>query len=277
MAIEWLHRAWDSSIYTDVPFLYAMGNQPARDLLRDFTFGSHSDICLLGSGDLRHAIKTVGSVLTKRERPKQLNFLVNDINVCIIARNVLLLEAILSCELKNDVELAFIWNIWYNMELSSTDYEKLKQLTSKVLKKLQFAETESVQIWKLTERTRRLLIDVYADWKVRSDDKSTIQQQRHIYINEQSQWFVPRQMLTKRFLCNYTYDQANKKRNEEIDSIVSSEVEAWYKYSSIEMPAGKQPASSSSYINPSMMRPGSSTWSLYYGSIPFDSYFAEIR
>jgi hypothetical protein len=230
MAIEWLTRAWDPNMYVDKPFLYAMGNTPARDLLKDFQFNSNIDIGLLGAGDLRHVIKTIAGIWTKKEkgRLKQVNFLVNDINVCIIARNVLLLEAILSCDFKNEADLAFIWNIWYNMEISASDYERLKQLIGRVLVALQFTEDTEFEKWKVTENTRKLLIDIYADWKVRYDEKSAMQEQRHNYIKERFK--LGSVTLVAKFLHQFmsTSEHASKKLLDELKPILTNEVDAWY-------------------------------------------------
>lgn len=279
MAVEWLTRAWDSNVYVDKPFLYAMGNTPARDLLKDFQFNSNTDIGLLGAGDLRHVIKTIAGLWTKKKegRPKHVNFLVNDINVCIIARNVLLLEAILSCDFKNEADLAFIWNIWYNMEINASDYERLRQLIGRVLVALQFTEDTEFEKWKVTENTRKLLVNVYADWKVRYDEKSVIREHRRNYIKEK---FTPDSVsLVMTFLHQhlYTSEHASEKFLKELQPILTSEVDAWFKNGSIEMPAGKLPEPSSSYINPLMMIPGSPVWSLHYNSNPYESYYTEIR
>ena len=133
MAVEWLNRAWVSQVYADVPYLFAMGDQPMRDLLKDFDFGSNVHVALLGSGDIRHVIKTISELKNKKRQPSGVHILINDIDNCIIARNVLLLEAILTLNPKNEDDFTFVWNIWYNMEISKAHYKKLTKMLNSLI------------------------------------------------------------------------------------------------------------------------------------------------
>ena len=158
-------------------YTYAFGNTPGLGLTEHFGTSRTDDslqILLLGSGDVRNVLFTI-SELSQRPReaiPASLSFHLNDHDPSILARNVIILEIVRSIHPDNELDIEFLWNLWYNLALSGEELKRLqailKNLTSPkyVSKVVQYGSkvvfTECLQIWN--------------DWlglELNSDDVST--------------------------------------------------------------------------------------------------------
>ncbi len=291
MAIEWLSRAWIATVYADVPFLYAMGNQPMKDVLKDFHFGSDISIALLGSGDMRHVIKTVADLKAKKERPNHLHILINDVDNCVIAHNVLLLKIILNLDLQQENDFAFLWNMWYNMEISMAHHKKLMELLDELIQDCE--QEEMNEIWQTIGTTANIIKQVYYDWKTRVDDKSVVYENRKKYVSERfntcynhpsfgvkasnSNDGSGENELQRTILIHKLLYLLFHHKKEQFESKLKKELTSWYSSGSVHMPIRKKITSNNSRINPTMMRPGSVQWSLHYAMNPFESFMLPER
>jgi len=73
--VEFLSQCWVPAVYLKSRFMYAYGNTTMEDLLEDLQVSDTMDILLLGAGDIRHVLKTVGGLKTRPKhagRPKTL-------------------------------------------------------------------------------------------------------------------------------------------------------------------------------------------------------------
>ena len=291
MATEWFSKTWMPTAHVSAPFLYAMGNQPMKDLLKDFHFGSDISIALLGSGDMRHIVKTVAELKAKKERPNHLHIFINDVDNCVIARNVLLLKMILHLDLQQENDFAFLWNVWYNMEISMAQHQKLVELLDKLIRDCELKEMNG--IWQTIGTTANIIKQVYNDWKTRLDDKTIVHEKRRKYISERfntcyshpssgmkasnsndgdGENEMHRALLMHKLL--YLVFNHNKERYK---SKLKKELTSWYSSGSVHMPIHKRVNFNNSCINPTMMRPGSVLWSLHYAMNPFESFMLTER
>ena len=89
-------------------FQYTCGNTFARNLLSEFDTTGHFDVYLGGFCDIRHLLETI---YQSREKPIEIEFHLNDINITVIARCVMLLYAIQKLNDKIDTafDLMMLW------------------------------------------------------------------------------------------------------------------------------------------------------------------------
>lgn len=121
------HNPARTILYPTGLYTYAMGNTSARDLteLLGTSKEQHLDLLLLASGDIRNLLCTVSdlSLRERHERPKSLNFHLNDYDPSVVARNAVLVEV--ACAIDPDIpaDVDFLWNIWYNLALSKAHFD----------------------------------------------------------------------------------------------------------------------------------------------------------
>ena len=110
-------------------YSYAFGNTPAVGLAVYFRTSRTDDslqILLLGCGDVRNLFSTV-SELSQRQHdmiPASLSFHLNDHDPSILARDAIILEFALSINPDSDLDVEFLWNLWYNLVLAGDESER---------------------------------------------------------------------------------------------------------------------------------------------------------
>jgi len=104
-----------------------------EDLLEDFELGDQVDILLLGIGDIRHILKTVGGVSMRADRmdgtppPSSIRLVINDCDAAMIARDVLLLKIVSDIDGSKVKDIEFLWDVWYNSTLLKSHHQRLKE------------------------------------------------------------------------------------------------------------------------------------------------------
>ncbi|XP_048237775.1 uncharacterized protein LOC124143029 isoform X2 [Haliotis rufescens] len=112
-------------------FYYPIGNTRSVDVTHGCQVAEECDILLLGCGDIRHVLHTMhvlhqdGTTKTKNQT---INFHVNDIEEGILARDLVLLFLARTINPTNTEELKTLWAVWYDVLLSSTHLQKLKEV-----------------------------------------------------------------------------------------------------------------------------------------------------
>ncbi|XP_070538631.1 uncharacterized protein [Ptychodera flava] len=126
--------------------VYYLGNTPAVDLLKlhqnEWSSGHYPDklsLLLAGVGDLRNVIKTVASL--PDEFKGQVEFIMNDCDVHILARNVLFLYMMFSASDIKEVSDALV-QLWYSICITDEHNEYLKG----VLEHLLTTDTDAIAL-----------------------------------------------------------------------------------------------------------------------------------
>ena len=76
-------------------------------------------------------LKTVGDQLPhvapwhEKTPPTRLNFVVNDIDPELVARNILLLEMCQTLDPSNEDDMLLLWSVWYSMDLDESQHAAL--------------------------------------------------------------------------------------------------------------------------------------------------------
>ena len=166
-----------------------MGNTRARDVteLLGTSKEQHLDLLLLASGDVRNFLCTVSELSERKphERPKSLNFHLNDYDPSVVARNAVLLEvaSVINPDIKADVD--FLWNIWYNLGLSQANFDRLRKILSELLEK-NFDSAESVLRFEDSAVLRECR-DIWKDWRHLDLEARTVKEKRKRLIERKLQ------------------------------------------------------------------------------------------
>ena len=113
-------------------YYFAVGNTQAVDLTEDCTVPPHAEFLLLGCGDIRHILKTVHEV-NKLDSSKSLSFHLNDMDDVLLARNAVLLKMVNTIDPSQREDVEFVWNVWYNVQLSKKHLGRLQAILTDVL------------------------------------------------------------------------------------------------------------------------------------------------
>ena len=129
--LEILSRCWIPATYLKSRILYAYGNSPMEDMFQDFSLPAKTDALFLGSGDIRHTLKTIAGLAVRPKStsfPKSVNFHLVDIDTEVIARDVVLWEILSQMDPAKEDDVEFLWNIWYNFSLTELHYTRLQRI-----------------------------------------------------------------------------------------------------------------------------------------------------
>lgn len=272
-------------------YTYAFGNTPGLGLTEHFGTSRTDDslqILLLGSGDVRNVLFTI-SELSQRPReaiPASLSFHLNDHDPSILARNVIILEIVRSIHPDNELDIEFLWNLWYNLALSGEELKRLQaileNLTSPkyVSKVVQYGSkdvfTECLQIWN--------------DWlglELNIDDVSTQRKSLIVFgLNLTQHENQPDKkqeninfLTAVSSLTNTTMKQLFSPFDElklgrkclQRPSPLYQEVYTYF------LSGCTSEVQTSSKVNPTLIRPFEHKWKIHYGSCPFSGFIPIDR
>ena len=133
--IDFLTKCWTPSTYLKSRFFYAYGNTRMEDVLQDFILPEHVDVLFLGAGDIRHTLKTIAGLACRPKSaslPKSVNFNLVDIDVEVIARDVVLWEIINRIDETNKQDIEFLWETWFNFSLKKAHYQRLLTIMAEI-------------------------------------------------------------------------------------------------------------------------------------------------
>lgn len=105
-------------------FFYAFGNTPPLYVLPGVPLDADARVLLLGSGDLRAPLYSIyrDAAGATRAAPRRLEFLVNDTNPHVAARNVVLLHLALDGRVSADA----LFSVWFSLCMSPPAAEALR-------------------------------------------------------------------------------------------------------------------------------------------------------
>ena len=151
--MEFLHNCWIPTVHFRQRYLYPFGNSQMEDLLEDFELQNHVDVLLLGVGDIRHILKTVGgiSVRTKRAKvttpPSSIKLVINDNDSALIARDILLLSIVTDIDPNKQQDIEFLWDVWYNSSLLNSHHVRLMNTLCKLINNSALSDCNLWTIW----------------------------------------------------------------------------------------------------------------------------------
>ena len=257
-------------LYPEGLFSYSMGNTRGRDLteLMATTADQMLDLLLLASGDVRNILYTVAemSLRNSQERAQCLNFHLNDYDPTIVARNAVLLDVTGSINADVSEDLDFLWNIWYNMALSESDYMRLQKILS-ALAERKFGGVDQSVLSFGNSTVFKECQDIWKDWKGLDLDFKKVKQERRSFIGNNfktlgTEWKIEDQctcILSQSLMLGITSCGRMNLKN-----ILLMELRHWFEEGSTNDEAEK--------TNPTLIRPFVHEWKQHYTACPFESY-----
>lgn len=271
-------------------YTYAFGNTPGVGLAENFGTSRSDeslDFLLLGSGDIRNLLFTVFE-LSQRQRdiiPANLSFQLNDHDPSITARNVIILETVRSIDPDCDLDVDFLWNLWYNLTLTSDELKRLQatlqNLTSPtyVNNELQFGSkemfTECLQIW---SDWLRLELNIDAVSLQRQNlmvfGLNLTQQENHDTRQENIDFLTVVTSLTnttiKQLFTPFDEQKLDRKCLQQ-SGLFYQEVYSYF------LTGCTSEVHTNSKVNPTLIRPFEHKWKVHYGSCPFSGFIPIDR
>ena len=255
-------------LYPEGLFSYSMGNTRARDLTELMATSADQmlDLLLLASGDVRNILYTVAemSLRNSQERAQCLNFHLNDYDPTIVARNAVILDVVGSINADVAEDLDFLWNIWYNMVLSESDYIRLQKVLA-VLAERKFDSVDQSVLRFGDSTVLKECQDIWKDWKGLDLDIKKMKHERRNFIGKKfkklrREWKVKDQcdgVLTQ-LMVGITSHLLNSQ------DMSNVELKHWFEEGSTNDEAEKS--------NPTLIRPFVHKWKQHYNACPFESY-----
>ena len=267
------HNPTGMILYPAGLYTYAMGNTRARDVteLLGTSKEQHLDLLLLACGDVRNILCTVSELSLRKphERPKSLNFHLNDYDPTVIARNAVLLEAAGVINPDNPADIDFLWNIWYNLALSKSHFDRLRKILAELLER-DFDSCEGILKFQ-NSATLQECRDIWKDWMDLNLEVKSVKEDRNRFLKERGQKFS----LDTQCLC--VLKQLIMAYNDDEKSLFSAtagnpyylEVKHWFCEGSTSDETEK--------TNPTLIRPCIHKWKQHYNSCAFESYLPFER
>ena len=272
-------------------YSYAFGNTPAVELTEHFGTWKLEDtlnILFLGVGDIRNLLFTVSELYQRSEDavPKRLRCHLNDFDLSVLARDVIILESVCSIDPCCDHDVDFLWNIWYNLALSRADSKRLQEMMKTLASQenakgnVKFGSRtvfeECQEIWKdwlhqelnieeATFQRRKVMLsglnllcpDVDSDVEHEQDTFATAASS--LAVNTIKQLFTTTDETKLGVKCLQTSGSCYQ------------EVFSYF------LTGCTSRIHSDSELNPTLVRPFEHKWKVHYGSCPYDGYIPINR
>ena len=271
-------------------YTYAFGNTPGVGLAEYFGTSRSDDnleFLLLGSGDVRNILFTVSELSQRKQDtiPARLSFHLNDYDPSILARDFVILETVRSIDPDCNWDVDFLWNLWYNLTLSSDELKRLQMILEKltspeyVNNELQFGSkdmfTECLQIWNdwlrlelnidaVSTQRRRLM--VFGLNLAQPDNQDA--RQEHINF-----------LTAVTSLTNTTVKQLFTPIDEQKlgRKCLQQSGQFYQEVYSYFLSGCTSEVHTNSKVNPTLIRPCEHKWKVHYGSCPFSGFIPIDR
>ena len=271
-------------------YTYAFGNTPGVELAEHFGTSKSDEsleFLLLGSGDVRNLLFTVFELSHRSPDiiPASLSFQLNDHDPSIIARNVIILETARSMNPDCDLDVDFLWNLWYNLTLSGDELKRLQailqHLTSPeyVNSWLQFGSkdvfTECLHIWNDWLRLELNIDEVSTQrQKLMISGLNLSQQENQDTRQDNIDFLTAVTSLTnttiKQLFTPFDEQKIDRKCLQQ-SSPLYQEVYTYF------LSGCTSDVHTNSKINPTLIRPFEHNWKVHYGSCPFSGFIPIDR
>ena len=271
-------------------YTYAFGNTPGVELAEHFGTSKSDEsleFLLLGSGDVRNLLFTVFELSHRSPDiiPASLSFQLNDHDPSIIARNVIILETARSMNPDCDLDVDFLWNLWYNLVLSGDELKRLQtilqHLTSPeyVNSWLQFGSkdvfTECLHIWNDWLRLELNIDEVSTQrQKLMISGLNLSQQENQDTRQDNIDFLTAVTSLTnttiKQLFTPFDEQKIDRKCLQQ-SSPLYQEVYTYF------LSGCTSDVHTNSKVNPTLIRPFEHNWKVHYGSCPFSGFIPVDR
>lgn len=123
--------------------------------------------------------KDANKVHRRKEDVQSISFFVNDIDPVLIARNTLILEIIDSIDVNNRNDVAFLWAVWYNKDISKEHHQRLIIMIECLLDGRKLGS-----LWELYDKeSKQVVRNVWNYWTTEKFDRKKIMSERKEYLN----------------------------------------------------------------------------------------------
>ena len=223
------------------------------------------------TGDLRHVLKTVGDQLSRvapwheKTRPTRLNFVVNDIDPELVARNILLLEMCQTLDPSNEDDMLLLWSVWYSMDLGELQHASLVNMLQQLLARKHKSPLCRWQFYDTSTDTS--VTSIWSAWQRMKPHYGQTKQFRSDYVSKK----LPKERPDNPFI--WCLKERHRAARLDASQLVETEEQRVWNYEGrFVFNVVNQPR-----INPTMMRLHTERWCLHYGSNPIYSYMPFDR
>ncbi|KXJ13382.1 hypothetical protein AC249_AIPGENE11864 [Exaiptasia diaphana] len=251
--------------YPNGLYTYAMGNTTKRSITEQIGTNKeqHLDLLFLGCGDLRNVLCTVSELSQRPPHhcPKSIDIHLNDYDPTILPRNAIILDIIghINPDIPDDMD--FLWNVWYNMTLSKSHGDRLRQVITSLINNDQ-NDGNGITLRFQDSRTEQECLNVWKDWLELNLDVETVKEERRR--------FIERKMSIRGRCSDVLLKTAMPCLNSSLlneSNPLYSEIEHWFMEGTT-----TTAQTNTSVVNPTLIRPFTHEWKVHYGSCPFEGH-----
>ncbi|XP_028515261.1 uncharacterized protein LOC110240393 [Exaiptasia diaphana] len=259
------HNPAQTIYYSTGMISFPMGNTRNRSITEQIgtTNEQHLDLLFLGCGDLRNVLCTVSELSQRRPHhcPKSIDIHLNDYDPTILPRNAIILDIIgyINPDIPDDMD--FLWNVSYNMTLSKSHGDRLRQVITSLIN-IDQNDENGITLRFQDSRTEQECLSVWKDWLELNLDVETVKEERHEFnINQlASHEGILEHLLEKVGLAICSKSEFVKTSMR----YWQQEVDHWTEKAST--------TDDSDFINPTLISPFEHIWKLNVNSSPFEGY-----
>ena len=270
------HNPAGMILYPAGIYTYAMGNTRARDVteLLGTSKEQHLDLLLLACGDMRNILCTLSELSLRKshERPKSLNFHLNDYDPTVVARNAVLLEAASVINPDNPADRDFLWNIWYNLMLSKSHFDRLRKILAGLLER-DFDSCEGILKFQ-NSATLQECRDIWKDWMDLNLEVNSVKEDRNRFLENKRREFNFN--LDKQCFLVLTQMMMAFNDLEEAELLMPTTANTFYTEIKHRFCEGST-SDETVKTNPTLIRPFIHKWKQHYSSCAFESYLPIER
>ena len=261
------HNPMGMTLFPEGLYTYAMGNTPARDIteLLGTSNDKHVDVLLLACGDVRNFLCSLSELSLRKphERPKSLSFHLNDYDPSVIARDAVLIEVARAINPDVPADVDFLWNIWYNLALSVADFDRLREVLTKLVEK-NFDSDESIFKFQ-DDGVLQECRDIWEDWRHLDLKVESVKEERTALIEERKIPEVCQCLSVLTHMMMEIYGEELRKYEEPATTNpLYTEIQNWFIKGSTNEESEK--------TNPTLIRPFVHKWRQHYSSCAFEGY-----
>lgn len=255
-------------LYLNHRFYYAIGNTPSVDLTEGCEVPDDALFLLLGCGDVRNILQTVLEVNKLKPTPNSLTFHIDDIDDVLLARNAVLIQLANTIDPDKREDLEFIWNVWYDLQLSEQNHQRLRSVLSDILEN----PLESLHLG--SEHCSAAIKKVVKFWLKTTMSVVELQSQREIFMRKIVAYDKQKKLEEVKFpeavegkfeCCRFYGDLFDRYKAKEAEKL-SNEIKLYYRIGSTNDQAAL------SYANSTFLCPHINGWRVHPGSLPYDGF-----
>ena len=199
----------------------------------------------------------------------------NDVDNEVIARNIILLEIISAINPDNLGDVEYLWDVWYNMTLTEGHHTRLKVTLERLV------DGSSSSLWKFGDRnTKKQVMLTWKSWlETEPWVVESVKKSRQDVLEFYS---ILKSGVSSAYIMALPSQPFYKNTGMELHGKEDSGVNfgkhmvEWNQVQKAgiarDFVSHGNTSNTVEFINPTMMRPGSSKWHVHYGANPVAAY-----